>query len=116
MPRSAPPDNIKRAGYEPVVEETCAEPLDRRGVWRFPARVIKPRDKGLVGYSELHNEGWILAPRNKVFHDLACMNRAIAARVGKIDSRSNADGAGQNQGDELRERHRQGPRTAHGAV
>ncbi|MDE0418761.1 MAG: IS21 family transposase, partial [bacterium] len=97
------PDNIKPAvikpsRYEPILNETYADLLKHYGARGFPARVKKPRDKGLVEHGVLHGERWILAPlRNHVFHDLASLNRAIAAQVRKINARPYADGTGENR-------------------
>ncbi|MYA40926.1 MAG: IS21 family transposase [Gemmatimonadetes bacterium] len=102
-PELVVPDNVKAAvkrpsRYEPVLNETYADLLDHYGVKGFPARVRRPRDKGLVEQGVLHGERWILAPlRNHVFHDLASLNRAIAAQVGKINSRPYADGTGESR-------------------
>ena len=89
-PRLVVPDNIKPAvtqpsRYEPVLNETYADLLEHYGVQGLPARVRRPRDKGLVEQGVLHVERRVLAPlRNHVFHDLASLNRAIAARVRKM--------------------------------
>ena len=102
-PQLVVPDNIKAAvkqpsRYEPVLNETYADLLDHYGVQGLPARVRRPRDKGLVEQGVLHAERWILAPlRNHVFHDLASLNRAVAAQVKKINSRPYADGTGENR-------------------
>ena len=102
-PELVVPDNLKPAvkqpsRYEPVLNETYADLLDHYGVQGLPARVRRPRDKGLVEQGVLHGERWILAPlRNHVFHDLASLNRAIAAQVGKINSRPYADGTGESR-------------------
>ena len=102
-PRVVVPDNVKAAvkqpsRYEPVLNETYADLLEHYGVEGFPARVRKPRDKALVENGVLHGERWILAPlRNHVFHDLASLNRAIAAQVEKINARPYADGTGENR-------------------
>ena len=102
-PRLVVPDNLKPAvtqpsRYEPVLNETYADLLDHYGVQGFPARVRRPRDKGLVEQGVLHAERRILAPlRNHIFHDLASLNRAIAARVRKINDRPYADGTGENR-------------------
>ena len=100
-PQLVVPDNLKSAvtqplsRYEPVLNETDADLLDHYGVQGLPARVWWPRDKGLVGQGVIHAERRVLAPlRNHVFHDLASLNRAIAAQVRKINDRPNADGAG----------------------
>ena len=102
-PQVVVPDNIKAAvikpsRYEPVLNETYADLLDHYGVEGFPARARKPRDKALVENGVLHGERWILAPlRNRVFHDLASLNRAIAVQVGKINARPYADGTGETR-------------------
>ena len=102
-PQLVVPDNIKPAvkqpsRYEPVLNETYADLLDHYGIQGFPARVRRPRDKGLVEHGVLHSERWILAPlRNHVFHDLASLNRAIAAQVKKINNRPYADGTDENR-------------------
>ena len=96
-------DNLKPAvtrpsRYEPVLNETYADLLEHYGAQGFPARVRKPRDKGLVENGVLHGERWILAPlRNHVFHDLASLNRAIDAQVRKINARPYADGTGETR-------------------
>ena len=102
-PQAVVPDNLKPAvkkpsRYEPVLNETYADLLEHYGVQGLPARVRKPRDKGLVENCVLQVERWVLAPlRNHVFHELASLNRAIAARVEKINSRPYADGSGENR-------------------
>ncbi len=84
-PQLVVPDNLKPAvtqpsRYEPVLNETYADLLEHYGVQGLPARVRRPRDKGLVEQGVLHVERRVLAPlRNHVFHDLASLNRAIAA-------------------------------------
>ena len=102
-PQLVVPDNIKPAVtqpscYEPVLNETYADLLEHYGVQGLPARVRRPRDKGLVEQGVLHVERRVLAPlRNHVFHDLASLNRAIAARVLKINERPYADGTGEDR-------------------
>ena len=102
-PQLVVPDNIKPAvikpsRYEPVLNETYADLLEHYGVQGFPARVRKPRDKALAEHGVLHGKRWVLAPlRNHVFHDLASLNRAIAAQVRKINKRPYADGTGENR-------------------
>ena len=102
-PQLVVPDNIKAAvkkpsRYDPVLNETYADLLEHYGVQGFPARSRKPRDKALVENGVLHGERWILAPlRNRVFHDLASLNRAIAAQVRKINRRPYTDGTGENR-------------------
>jgi len=102
-PQVVVPDNVKAAvkrpsRYEPVLNETYADLLEHYGAEGFPARVRKPRDKALVENGVLHGERWILAPlRNHVFHDLASLNRAIAAQVEKINARPYADGTGETR-------------------
>ena len=103
VPQVVVPDNIKPAvikpsRYEPILNETYADLLDHYDIEGFPARVRKPRDKALVENGVLNAERWILAPlRNRVFHDLPSVNRAIAAQVRKINSRPYADGTGENR-------------------
>ena len=88
-PQVVVPDNIKAAvikpsRYEPVLNETYADLLDHYGIVALPARVRRPRDKGLVEHGVLHGERWILAPlRNHVFHDLALERDAVGA-VGAV--------------------------------
>ena len=102
-PQLVVPDNIKPAvtqpsRYEPVLNETYADLLDHYGVQGFPARVRRPRDKGLVEQGVLHAERRVLAPlRKHVFHDLASLNRAIAAQVRKINAKPYADGTGETR-------------------
>ena len=102
-PQLVVPDNLKPAvtqpsRYEPVLNETYADLLEHYGVQGLPARVRRPRDKGLVEQGVLHVERRVLAPlRNHVFHDLASLNRAIAARARKINERPYADGTGENR-------------------
>ena len=81
-----------------MLHETYADLLEHYGVQGLPARVRRPRDKGLVEQGVLHVERRVLAPlRNHVFHDLASLNRAIAARARKINERPYADGTGENR-------------------
>ncbi len=102
-PQLVVPDNLKPAvtqpsRYEPVLNETYADLLEHYGVQGLPARVRRPRDKGLVEQGVLHVERGVLAPlRNHIFHDLASLNRAIAARARKINERPYADGTGENR-------------------
>ena len=102
-PQLVVPDNIKPAvtqpsRYEPVLNETYADLLDHYGVQGFPARVRRPRDKGAVEQAVLHVERRVLASlRKHVFHDLASLNRAIAARVRKLNARPYADGTGETR-------------------
>ncbi|MDE0226028.1 MAG: IS21 family transposase [Gammaproteobacteria bacterium] len=102
-PQAVVPDNIKAAvkrpsRYEPVLNETYADLLGHCGVPGQPARVGKPRDKGLVENGVPPVERQVPAPlRNHVFHDPASLNRAIAARVRKINRKPYADGAGENR-------------------
>ena len=103
VPQVAVPDNIKPAvikpsRYEPILNETYADLLEHYDVQGFPARRKKPRDKALVENGVLNAERWVLAPlRKRVFHDLASLNRAIAALVRKFNSRPYADGTGENR-------------------
>ena len=58
----------------------------------------EPERRAGGGLTTLHSERWILAPlRNHVFHDLASLNRAIAAQVRKINSRPYTDGTGETR-------------------
>ena len=58
-PQVTVPDNIKAAvikpsRYEPVLNPIYADLLEHYGVLGVPARVRKPRDKGLVENGVLH--------------------------------------------------------------
>ena len=103
LPQAVVTDNIKAAvkdpsRFEPVLNETYADLLDHYGVQGFPARVRRPRDKGAVEQGVLHVERRVLAPlRKHVFHDLAALNRTIAAQVRKINARPYADGTGETR-------------------
>ena len=84
--------------YEPVLNQTYADRLDHYGVQGFPARVRRPRDKGAVEQGVLRVERRVLAPlRNHVFHDLGLLNRAIAARVRKLNAKLYVDGTGETR-------------------
>ena len=102
-PQVAVPDNVKAAvktpsRYEPVLNETYADLLEHYDVQGLPARVRKPRDKALVENGVLLAERQVLAPlRNHVFHDLASLNRAIAARMRQVNRKPYADGTGENR-------------------
>ena len=102
-PQVAVPDNLKAAvktpsRTEPVLNETYADLLEHYGIQGLPARVRRPRDKGAVEQGVLHVERRVLAPlRKHVFHDLAALNRAIAARVRKLNARPYADGTGESR-------------------
>ena len=102
-PQVAVPDNVKAAvktpsRYEPVLNETYADLLEHYDVQGLPTRVRKPRDKALVENGVLLVERRVLAPlRNHVFHDLASLNRAIAARVRQVNQKPYADGTGENR-------------------
>ena len=103
VPKVVVPDNIKAAvtkpsRHEPVLNETHADLLEHYGVLGLPARVRKPRDKGLVENGVLLVGRQVLAPlRNHVFHDLASLNRAIAAQVRKLNLNPYTDGTGENR-------------------
>lgn len=59
---------------------------------------METADKGLVENGVLLVERRVLAPlRNHVFHDLASLNRAIAAQVRKVNRKPYADGTGENR-------------------
>ncbi len=100
VPKIVVPDNIKAAvtkpsRYEPVLNETWPDLLEHYGVLGLPARVRKPRDKELVENGVQLVERQVLAPlRNHVFHDLASLNRAIAAQVRKLNLNPYTDGTG----------------------
>ena len=100
-PRIAVSDNLKAAvvkpcRHEPVLNGIYSDLLEHYGVQGLPARSYKPRDKSLVENSVRLAKQRILAPlRDRVFHDLTSLNRAIAAEVEKINLRPYSDGSGE---------------------
>ena len=83
--------------YEPVLNETYADLLEHYDVKGLPARVKKPRDKALAENGVLLAGRRVLAPlRNHVLHDLASLNRAIAALVRQVNRKPYADGTGKS--------------------
>ena len=105
VPKVVVPDNVKAAvtspsRYEPVLNATYADLLKHYGVLGLPARVRKPRDKGLVENAVLLVERRVLAPlRDHVFYDLVSLNRAIAVEVQKVNAKPYTDGSGESRFD-----------------
>ncbi|MDE2914348.1 MAG: IS21 family transposase [Paracoccaceae bacterium] len=97
-------DNLKSAVIrnDGRGEVVLAEPFDslckHNGVAGPPTRRSAPKQKALVENGVLLAERRVLAPlRNHVFHDLASLNRAIAAQVRRVNQKPYADGTGETR-------------------
>ena len=93
VPKILRPDNLK-AGvskpsfYEPDLNPTYHEMSVHYGVAVIPARVAKPRDKGLGENAVLQVERWVLAPlRKERFFSLHDLNQAIGKRLTWLNNR-----------------------------
>ena len=98
-PKIIRPDNLK-AGvskpsfYEPDLNPTYHEMAVHYGVAVIPARVAKPRDKGLGENAVLQVERWVLAPlRKERFFSLHDLNQAIKQRLTWLNDRKRTDNA-----------------------
>jgi len=93
VPEIVVPDNTKCAvirpdRYEPDLNREFAEMASHYGFAVIPARVGKPRDKAKVEAGVLVVERWILARlRNRTFHSLAELNKAIRELLDLLNSR-----------------------------
>ena len=92
-PRILRPDNLK-AGvtkanfYEPDLNPTYHELSMHYGVAVIPARVRKPRDKGLGENAVLQVERWVLAPlRKECFFSMQDLNKAMRSRLAWLNDR-----------------------------
>lgn len=83
VPKALVPDNLKSAvtkadRYEPLINSDFLDFANHYGCTVFPARSRKPQDKSLVEKTVSIVYARIYAPlRNRVFHDLPSLNRAI---------------------------------------
>ncbi len=83
VPKALVPDNLKSAvtkadRYEPLINSDFLDFANHYGCTVFPARSRKPQDKSLVEKAVSIVYSRIYAPlRNRVFHDLPSLNRAI---------------------------------------
>ena len=98
-PRILRIDNLK-AGvskpnfYEPDLNPTYHELSVHYGVAVIPARVARPRDKGLGENAVLQVERWVLAPlRKERFFSLHDLNQAIKKRLAWLNGRERTNKA-----------------------
>ena len=98
-PRILRPDNLK-AGvtkanfYEPDLNPTYHELAVHYGVAVIPARVRKPRDKGLGENAVLQVERWVLAPlRKERFFSLEELNKAMRPLLNWLNERERTNKA-----------------------
>ena len=83
VPAAIVPDNLKSAvtkssRYEPTLNETFLDFADYYGTTILPARAYKPRDKSLAeGVVKILYQRIYPALRNKTFHELSDLNKAI---------------------------------------
>jgi transposase len=83
VPAAIVPDNLKSAvikssRFEPTLNETFLDFAEHYGTAVLPARAYKPRDKSLVeGAVRILYQRIYTALRNKVFHSIDELNRAI---------------------------------------
>jgi len=98
-PRILRPDNLKTGVtkpnfYEPDLNPTYHELSVHYGVAVIPARVGKPRDKGLGENAVLQVERWVLAPlRKERFFSLQDLNRAMQQRLTWLNDRERTNKA-----------------------
>jgi len=97
VPEIIIPDNLK-AGvtspcyYEPDTNPTYHELAEHYGVAVIPARVRRPRDKGLAENAVLQVERWVLAPlRNQKFFSLYDLNQAMRELLKRLNQRKRSD-------------------------
>lgn len=98
-PRILRPDNLK-AGvtkpnfYEPDLNPTYHELSMHYGVAVIPARVAKPRDKGLGENAVLQVERWVLAPlRKERFFSMQDLNQAMRPLLTWLNDRERTNKA-----------------------
>jgi len=83
VPAAIVPDNLKSAvkqsnKFEPTLNETFLDFAEHYGTAVLPARAYKPRDKSLVeGAVRILYQRIYTALRNRVFHRIAELNKAI---------------------------------------
>jgi transposase len=92
VPKITVPDNLKSAvlkpGREPRLNPAYLDMGRHYNTYILPARSGKPKDKSKVEGSVLIFLRWGIARlRNRVFHSLAELNRAIAESVDQINNR-----------------------------
>ena len=83
VPKAVIPDNLKAAvtksnRYEPIINESLLSFALHYETTILPARVYKPRDKGLVENAVTNVYRRVFAPlHDKVFHTLPSLNKSI---------------------------------------
>jgi transposase len=93
MPAVIKPDNCRTAitkasRYDPVINPVYAEFAEHYGVAIVPARVRKPRDKGLVEGSVGYLETWLMEwLRGRRFGSFEELNQTIRERVRELAAR-----------------------------
>jgi transposase len=97
LPEYIVPDNLK-AGvkspcyYDPDINPTYHELAVHYGVAVLPARVKKPKDKGLGENAVQQAERWILAPlRHQKYFSLYDLNQDIAGQLQFLNQRERSD-------------------------
>lgn len=94
VPKFVVPDNLKSAvtkacRYDPDVNRSYTELADHYKFGVLPARPAKPKDKAKVENGVLIVQRWILARlRNRIFHSLAELNKAIRELLEEANQRS----------------------------
>jgi transposase len=93
VPKFVIPDNLKSAvtracRYDPDVNRSYTELADHYKFGVLPARPVKPKDKAKVENGVLLIQRWILARlRNRIFHTLAELNKAIRELLEEANQR-----------------------------
>jgi transposase len=88
VPAAIVPDNLKSAvtksnRFEPTLNETFLDFAEHYGTAVLPARAYKPRDKSLVeGAVRILYQRIYTALRNRVFHGIEELNRAVWDELG----------------------------------
>jgi transposase len=91
VPHLVVPDNakvavIKACLYEPQVNRTYTDMAAHYGTAILPTRPRRPRDKAKVEGCVLIVERWLLGRlRNRIFHSLAELNRAIGEMLRRLN-------------------------------
>lgn len=97
------PDNLKSgvtkpSRYEPDINKLYEDMASHYGMVVLPARVRKPRDKGVVENAVLQAQRFILARlRDRQFFSLAELNAAIREELEVLNARPMKDYGGQSR-------------------
>lgn len=102
-PAAFVPDNLKSGVrkaslYEPTMNPLYAALAEHYGAAVLPARVRKPRDKGVVESNVLHLQRFLFGRlRNRTFYSLAEINQALAEELEHYNARAMKDYGGQSR-------------------